>query len=105
FAAAIALPAAAQNFTFEDVGEKAGLFPNAAEIRGHGAGWGDVDGDGLLDLYVGTFDDEAGSKPNLFFRNREGKFQLDGQKELHLSTRTTGVVFADLDNDGDLDMY
>ena len=91
-------------FVFTDVGDKAGLFPDLAKIRGHGAAWGDVDGDGRLDLYVCTFGGD-GLKSNLFFRNNKGKFTLDGQKPLAVATRGTGVVFADLDNDGDLDLY
>src|SRR3712207_1610727 len=88
-------------FAFRDVGDEAGLFPHVAGIRGHGAGWGDVDGDGWIDLYVATFHTE-GSKPNLFFRNRKGRFQKDSQGSVQISTRATGVIFADLDNDGDL---
>lgn len=91
-------------FTFRDVGDSAGLFPHIAGIRGHGAAWGDADGDGWPDLYVATFHTD-GSKPNLFFRNHKGKFVLDEQKALRISTRATGVVFADFDNDGDLDLY
>jgi hypothetical protein len=91
-------------FVFKDAGDEASLFPHVAGIRGHGAGWGDVDGDGWLDLYVVTFHTD-GSKANLFFRNRKGKFVLDAQEGLRISTRGTGVVFADLDNDGDLDLY
>jgi hypothetical protein len=91
-------------FAFRDVGDEAGLFPSVAAIRGHGAGWGDVDGDGWLDLYVATFH-TGGAKPNHFYRNVKGKFQLDEQESLRLSQRATGVVFADLDNDGDLDLY
>ena len=96
--------ASAAEFVFRDVAEAAGLFPPLAEIQGHGAGWGDVDGDGWIDLYVGTFA-KAGGKPNLFLRNQQGKFHLDEQETLRLAARTTGVVFADLDNDGDLDLY
>ena len=92
------------DFVFREAGDEAGLFPHAAGIQGHGAAWGDVDGDGLLDLYAGTFHKE-GTKPNLFFRNGNGKFRLDPQKSLQISSRTTGVVFADFDNDGDLDLY
>jgi hypothetical protein len=91
-------------FAFKDAGDAAGLFPHLDGIRGHGAGWGDVDGDGWIDLYVATFH-TGGAKPNQFFRNGKGKFRLDEQPGLRLSMRATGVVFADLDNDGDLDLY
>ena len=91
-------------FVFKDVGDDAGLYPHLAGIRGHGAAWGDVDGDGWLDLYVGTFHGN-GSRANLFFRNDKGKFKLDDQKALEIPGRTTGIVFVDLDNDGDLDLY
>src|SRR5688572_26207938 len=91
-------------FVFRDVGDQTGLFPHVAGIRGHGAAWGDVDGDGWIDLYVATFHTD-GSKPNMFLRNNKGQFRLDGQESLRVSTRATGVVFADLDNDGDLDLY
>jgi len=93
-----------QPFVFRDVTTQAGLLPEVAGIKGHAAGWGDVDGDGWIDLYVGAFH-TGGSKPNMFFRNRKGAFQLDSQKTLRISTRPTGSVFADLDNDGDLDLY
>src|SRR5215475_3102399 len=88
-------------FVFTDAGEAAGLFPDAAGIWGHGAAWGDVDGDGWIDLYVATFH-MPGSKPNLFFRNKKGKFERDSQKSLAVSTRGTGVLFADLNNTGRL---
>jgi hypothetical protein len=91
-------------FVFKDVAEEAGLFPHLAGIRGHGAAWGDADGDGWIDLYVGTFHG-GGSRANLFFRNEKGKFKLDDQKALTIPTRATGTVFADLDDDGDLDLY
>ncbi|MCA9071456.1 MAG: FG-GAP repeat protein, partial [Planctomycetaceae bacterium] len=44
-----------QPFSFRDVGVEAGLLPAAKGIMGHGAGWGDVNGDGWPDLYVATF--------------------------------------------------
>jgi len=91
-------------FIFRDAGDETGLFPHVATIRGHGAGWGDIDGDGWLDLYVATFHNQ-GSKPNMLLRNTRGKFQLDEQTAPRISTRGTGVLFADLDNDGDLDLY
>src|SRR5690606_3960529 len=84
-------------FKFEDVGNELGIFPDASNIRGHGAGWGDVDGDGRIDLYVGTFNDSI-SKPNMLFLNKKGKFVLSEQKSVRISARSTGVIFADLDN-------
>jgi enediyne biosynthesis protein E4 len=91
-------------FVFRDAGKEAGLFPTVGGIYGHGAGWGDVNGDGWADLYVATFH-KAGFKPNMFFINKNGKFQYDEQEVLRISSRATGVVFADFDNDGDLDLY
>ena len=86
-------------------GRRGRPLPDVAGIQGHGAAWGDVDGDGWIDLYVGTFHKPDG-KPNLFFRNTKGKFQLDEQKAVaDLRRARPGVVFADLDNDGDLDLY
>lgn len=93
-------------FTFTDAGDEAGLFPAVGGIAGHGVAWGDVDGDGWPDLYVGTFGGHPyGSKPNQLFRNVQGKFKLDPQTHLRVTGRANGAVFADLDNDGDLDLY
>lgn len=93
-------------FVFRDVGDESGLFPHVGGIAGHGAGWGDVDGDGFPDLFVGTFGGAPyGSKPHMFFRNVKGKFKLDDQKHLQIVARASGAVFVDFDNDGDLDLY
>lgn len=91
-------------FVFRDVAEATGLLPAAKGIMGHGAGWGDVNGDGWADLYIGTFHYES-TQPNLLFLNHQGQFTLADQPQVRISTRATGVVFADLDNDGDLDLY
>ena len=101
---AVAAQDAAGPFRFRDVGKETGFLPAAAGIQGHGAGWGDVDGDGWADLYIGTFHYKQ-TQPNLFFRNHNGQLKLDNQPQLRISTRATGVLFADLDNDGDLDLY
>ncbi|MSU37117.1 MAG: CRTAC1 family protein [Pedosphaera sp.] len=73
-----------------------------------GSNFGDVDNDGWLDFYLGTGDPELSTLvPNRMFRNAGGKrFQ-----EVTTSTGTGhlqkghGVGFADLDNDGDQDIY
>src|SRR5207237_1211503 len=80
-----AAPPPQTQFTFRDVGDEVGLYPDVAGIAGHAAAWGDVDGDGWPDLYVGTFGGAPyGSKPALFFRNVKGKFKLDPQKHLRI---------------------
>ena len=97
---------AQQPLVFKDAGDEAGLFPAVGKIAGHGVAWGDVDGDGWPDLYVGAFGGAPyGSKPNQFFRNAKGKFELDPQPQMRVLGRANGGVFADFDNDGDLDLY
>lgn len=91
-------------FVFRDVAEAAGLLPAANGIMGHGAGWGDVNGDGWADLYIGTFHYEN-TQPNMLLLNNKGRLVLADEPNVRISTRATGVVFADLDNDGDLDLY
>jgi hypothetical protein len=91
-------------FAFRDVGDETGLFPHLGGIRGHGAAWGDVDGDGWPDLFVGSFHD-AGSRAGMFFRNDKGKFRLDDQEHLRTTGMGSGALFVDLTNNGRLDLY
>ncbi len=88
-----------------------GKFSNASErLRGTHEGWGkgptfgDIDHDGDLDLYEGDC-----KLANQLYLN-DGKANLvdaaDQQPLLKCETvRTKGTAFADLDNDGDLDLY
>lgn len=92
------------HFAFRDVGDETGLLPDAGGIRGHAAAWGDVDGSGYPSLFIGTFH-EAGSKSSQFFRNDRGRFHLDDQPALRLSSCASGAIFADLTNNGRLDLY
>ncbi len=71
-------------------------FPEV-RILGMSAAWGDVDGDGRLDLAVTGYDSI------LLFRNREGGFERD--ESLTLPGYWAGASWADFDNDGDLDLY
>lgn len=90
---------------FREVGAEMGLFPAAEAVFGHGAGWGDADGDGRVDLFLSTFGDKADSKKNVFFFQRDGKFVHADQPALAFACRGNTPLFVDLDNDGDLDLY
>jgi hypothetical protein len=97
------LPAAEPHFKFRNASEKTGLAPLVAGVQGHGAAWGDVNGDGKLDLYLGTFN--SAGPVNMLLLGGEGEFKLDPSEVPRIATRSTGIVMADLDNDGDLDLY
>ncbi len=73
-----------------------------------GCNFGDLDNDGWLDFYLGTGNpDFATLVPNRMFRNAEGQFFQEVTSATgtgHLQ-KGHGVAFADLDNDGDQDIY
>ena len=73
-----------------------------------GANYGDLDGDGWLDLYLGTGDPQMGSLiPNRMFRNEGGRRFQDVTSVGGFGHLQKGhaVSFADLDNDGDQDVH
>ena len=71
-----------------------------------GSNFGDLDNDGYLDFYLGTgYPDYRSIMPNVMYRNQSGKRFADVSMAggfSHLQ-KGHGVVFADLDNDGDQD--
>ena len=77
-------------------------------MRTAGCNFGDLDNDGWLDFYLGTGDPELSTLiPNRMFRNAGGKFFQDVTTATgtgHLQ-KGHGVAFADLDNDGNQDIY
>lgn len=101
--AAVSL-AAPPVFVFRDVSSATGVTDLVKNMHGHAAAWGDANGDGHLDLYVGTFQKD-GTAANRLLLQRDGKFYDAGQKPLEVSARSSGAVFADFDNDGDQDFY
>ncbi|MBN2800349.1 MAG: CRTAC1 family protein [Deltaproteobacteria bacterium] len=97
---------------FEDRTEASGIRQGRAGLRGGElAVWGDVDGDGDLDLYSGL-NDPGGSWPNesseLLLNQGDGTFALgpvDAPLRVGPGDAPMGASFADVDRDGDLDLW
>ncbi len=90
---------------FEEVTEKIGL---STVNGGMGCSFGDIDGDGDIDLYVSNW-----SKKNILYKNL-----LNDKGELFFENitetsgvggndfdKSNGVIFNDIDNDADLDLF
>lgn len=91
--------------TFEDVTEAVGLKAPLEGLVGHGGAWGDLDGDGFPELYVGSFSDRPGGHPSQLFSNVGGRFREVMETPARLKGRTTFAAFADFDADGDNDLW
>jgi hypothetical protein len=88
--------------TFTDRSRQAGVDDDG---NGAGAAWGDYDNDGNLDLYL--FNTNDGSDVDRLYRNRGDGTFADVTVAVGLSAHEDGeaVLWADLDNDGWLDLY
>ncbi len=94
------------NFQFEDITEKAGVEGNADWCSG--VTMADVNGDGLLDIYVCAVANHHGLKGRneLFINNGNNTFTESAAKYgLDFSGFSTQAVFFDYDHDGDLDCF
>ncbi|CAN5450935.1 VCBS repeat-containing protein [soil metagenome] len=91
---------------FEDITELAGIQGKAAWSTG--VTMADVNGDGLLDIYVCNSGDVKGDhKQNELFINNGDLTFTEMVEPYGLADRgfSTHAVFFDYDNDGDLDLY
>ena len=95
------------NFKFEDITDKAGIVKNNRWSTG--ATMADVNGDGLLDIYVCTAGNVVNDKRqnelfinqgNLHFKEAAASYNLQDSGAYH-----TQASFFDYDLDGDLDAY
>ena len=94
------------NFKFEDITEKAGL--NSDGVWSTGVTFADVNGDGLLDIYVCKSGDfKSRHRSNALYINNGNLTFTESAKEWGLDNMglSTHAVFFDYDNDGDLDCY
>jgi tetratricopeptide (TPR) repeat protein len=77
-------------------------------LNTQGFNFGDIDNDGWEDLYITTGSQDLSTyQPNRFFRNIGGsRFEeYTAQTGLGILTNSGSIAFADLDNDGDQDIY
>ncbi len=90
------------NISFESFLTEEEIKENRNFLNGSGVAAGDIDGDGLVDLYFGQL-----NGPNKLYKNTGNFTFRDITKKAgvsHDGYYTTGTVFADVDGDGDLDL-
>jgi tetratricopeptide (TPR) repeat protein len=88
------------NGTFTDVTASSGLAEPATSTQT--AVWADINNDGLLDLFVGNEDAPA----QLFLNNGDGTFKdISHSAGVDSMAFAKGVVAADYDGDGYVDLY
>ncbi len=91
--------------TFTNVSTNTGLDH---AVFAMGANFGDMDNDGWLDMYLGTGNPDFKSLvPNKMFKNIGGQKFTDVTSSARVGNlqKGHGVSFADVDNDGDQDIY
>lgn len=96
------LEASATGITFTNILTDAVAAQNQIRLNGSGVAAGDIDGDGLVDLYFSGLEG-----PNVLYRNLGNwKFQdITESAGVALPDKFgTGCMFADVDGDGDLDL-
>jgi tetratricopeptide (TPR) repeat protein len=91
--------------TFKDVTAETGLDRVFMPM---GANFGDIDNDGFLDIYLGMGNPSYTTlMPNVLLHNQEGKRFVDitTSSGTGALAKGHGVAFADLNNDGDEDLF
>ena len=85
-----------------------GNLPQQSDFT-HSAAFGDIDGDGDLDLYVGNVYGGDGSPPQIWMNNGSGVFSVEGG---HIPEKFSNIFinkylsskFVDVNNDGFVDL-
>ena len=88
---------------FDDF-KRENLLPNKLSQLGSGVSWGDIDGDGDNDVYVGG---ASGFPGRIYVNNESGGFTDNFQLVFNNDAKyeDMGSIFIDPDGDGDLDLF
>jgi enediyne biosynthesis protein E4 len=80
------------------------LLPQMLSTQGPRIAKGDVNSDGLEDVFIGG---ARGSAGKLFLQKKNGSFELNNQSgfDRDKESEDTGALFFDADGDKDLDLY
>lgn len=105
-------PSAGAESGFLDATAQFGLVAPLAGMHAHAAAFADVNADGFVDLFAGTFANRSfdkyavrgadGPAPDRILLGSSDSFERGSLPEQF--GRTSGAAFADLDGDGDLDL-
>ncbi len=78
------------------------LLPDMTNNEGPAIAMADLNGDGIMDFYIGGAKNQSGS---LFLSNAKGYTEIQEPFMPHKGSEDTYALFFDSDNDGDLDLY
>jgi len=87
------------NWKFEDITKQAGVACDG--LASTSTLLADIDGDGDLDLIVGTF----GNGTHIFFNDGHGHFTPSPQGPINNHYGSASMALADIDGNGTLDLY
>jgi hypothetical protein len=88
---------------FEEVSQALGL---TGEHFSWGSAWGDPNGDGRLDLFLGNhFRAKDHNEPFLLYQQPDGTFLIESLPYWERVEDMHGSAWIDVDNDGDVDFY
>lgn len=95
-----------QNFFYQNDGAgnftSLSLSPTASSRDTHGSTWADFDNDGFLDLY---FTNDKDQMNEYFSNNGDGNFSAVESDITVANLNSFGTAVADIENDGDLDLF
>ena len=89
------------NGLFIDRAERAGVQGQSGSLS---VSWGDYNGDGHVDLFVGAISPEGNPPSRFYHNNGDGTF-VDLLVQTGIQIYASAIAWGDYDNDGDLDLY